>query len=164
MLYLLPAVGYDRDMATRPDTSDLQDLPSVQRSLPIALIRAREKVMGPIRAMLADVDVTEQQWRVLRVLDEMGPLDSTQLAEHSSLLLSSLTRIVQTLVDKGFVTRVTNPQDRRRQTVTITPEGRSVIVENQARATEIAVRIEAHMGREKLDALLDLLAELERLD
>lgn len=120
--------------------------------------------MGPIRAMLADVDVTEQQWRVLRVLDEMGPQDSTQLAEHSSLLLSSLTRIVQTLVDKGLVTRVTNAQDRRRQTVTITPKGRTVITDNLERATEIAARIEEHMGRDRLDALLDLLAELEQLD
>ena len=151
-------------MTTSLDTSDLHDLPSVQRSLPIALIRAREKVMGPIRAMLADVDVTEQQWRVLRVLDEMGPQDSTQLAEHSSLLLSSLTRIVQTLVDKGLVTRVTNAQDRRRQTVTITPKGRTVITDNLERATEIAARIEEHMGRDRLDALLDLLAELEQLD
>ena len=151
-------------MTASLDSSDLHDLPSVRRSLPIALIRAREKVMGPIRAMLADVDVTEQQWRVLRVLDEMGPLDSTQLAEHSSLLLSSLTRIVQTLVDKGLVTRVTNARDRRKQTVTITPKGRTVITNNLERAREIAARIEAHMGRDRLDALLDLLAELERLD
>lgn len=141
-----------------------QDLPRVRRSLPIALIRARERVMGPIRAMLADVDVTEQQWRVLRVLDEMGPLDSTQLAEHSSLLLSSLTRIVQTLVDKGLVTRVTNPQDRRRQTVTITKAGHRVIADNMDRAQAIAAQIEAHMGREKLDQLLDLLEELERFE
>ena len=62
------------------------------------------------------------------------------------------------------MTRVTNAQDRRKQTVTITPEGRTVIHDNLERATEIAARIEAHMGREKLDALLDLLGELERMD
>ena len=36
--------------------------------LPIALMRAREQVMAPIRNMLADSGITEQQWRVLRVL------------------------------------------------------------------------------------------------
>ena len=67
--------------------------PLTNRSLPIALLRAREKVMGPIRAMLSDVGVTEQQWRVLRVLDERGPLDPTEIADRSVLLLPRLTRI-----------------------------------------------------------------------
>ena len=42
------------------------------RSLPIALLRARETVMAPIREMLAESDINEQKWRVLRVLDEVG--------------------------------------------------------------------------------------------
>jgi hypothetical protein len=72
-------------------------VPETNRSLPIALLRAREKVMGPIRAMLADVGVTEQQWRVLRVLAERGTLDPTEIADRSCLLMPSLTRILQTL-------------------------------------------------------------------
>ena len=150
-------------MAEPAEQTTASDLPKTRRSLPIALIRARERVMGPIRAMLADANITEQQWRVLRVLDERGPLDASQLAEHSSLLLSSLTRIVQTLVDKGLVTRVTNAQDRRRQTVTITPAGRQIILDNLDEAAAIAARIEAHLGREKLDQLLDILSELDTL-
>jgi homoprotocatechuate degradation regulator HpaR len=94
--------------------------PLTNRSLPIALLRAREKVMGPIRAMLSDVGVTEQQWRVLRVLDERGPLDPTEIADRSVLLLPSLTRILQTLVAKGLVSRSPHPTDRRKQVVSIT--------------------------------------------
>ena len=61
-----------------------------RRSLPIALLRARETVMGPIREMLATSGVNEQKWRVLRVLQEQGPMDLTPLAEEASLLLPSL--------------------------------------------------------------------------
>ena len=39
-------------------------LPSTRRSLPIALMRSREQVMAPIRAMLRASGLTEQQWRV----------------------------------------------------------------------------------------------------
>ena len=53
------------------------ELPSIARSLPIALLRAREKVMAPFREMLSRTDITEQQWRVLRILSEFGPQDST---------------------------------------------------------------------------------------
>ena len=51
-------------------------LPSTSRSLPIALMRARERVMSPIREMLAKSDITEQQWRILRALSEYGEMDS----------------------------------------------------------------------------------------
>ena len=64
-------------------------LPSTGRSLPIALIRARVGVMSPIRDMLSETGITEQQWRVLRVLAEFGRMDTKTLAD----LLDLLTRL-----------------------------------------------------------------------
>jgi len=95
-------------------------LPSTSRSLPIALIRAREGVMSPIRDMLSETDITEQQWRVLRVLSEFGTLDTTTLADRSSLLFPSLTRIAATMRDKGLLTQTRDEVDRRRQLIEIT--------------------------------------------
>ena len=40
------------------------------RSLPMQLLRAREAVMQRFRPMLHQHGVTEQQWRVIRVLVE----------------------------------------------------------------------------------------------
>ena len=97
------------------------------RSLPIALLRARETVMGPVREMLAKSGVNEQKWRVLRVLDEAGPLDQSLLAERACLQLPSLTRILRATEDQGFVTRETDPTDRRRSIVTISEAGRAKI-------------------------------------
>ena len=95
------------------------------RSLPIALLRAREKVMGPIRVMLLKAGVTEQQWRVLRVLDEAGQTDASEIAKRSCLLMPSLTRIIQTLCENGYVTRTRDTNDRRRQILDITKAGQS---------------------------------------
>ena len=69
-------------------------LPSTRRSLPIALMRSREKVMGPIRDMLKVPGITEQQWRVLRVLSESGAQDLTQISLKACLLMPSLSRII----------------------------------------------------------------------
>lgn len=140
---------------------DYPDLPPTTRSVPIALIRAREKVMGPIREMLADSNITEQQWRILRVLDEVGPLDASTLAEQACLLLPSQTRIVQTLSEKGLVTRQTDKKDRRKQTVSITPAGRKIIEDNREEARRIAAHIETVVGEETLQ---DLLVILEKFD
>jgi homoprotocatechuate degradation regulator HpaR len=137
-------------------------LPSTSRSLPIALLRARERVMGPIRSMLSDVDVTEQQWRVLRVLDEAGPLEPTRIAEQACLLLPSLTRILQKLEDKGLIERRRDLRDRRKQVVRITRAGSKLIEANLKTSVELLQQVRDHLGAERYELLLDLLNELDR--
>ncbi|MDA0962497.1 MAG: homoprotocatechuate degradation operon regulator HpaR [Proteobacteria bacterium] len=142
----------------------VSSLPSTARSLPIALLRAREKVMGPFRAMLSDVDVTEQQWRVLRVLHEAGPLDPTRIAEQACLLLPSLTRILQKLDEKGLILRAADETDRRKQVIRITPAGIRLIDENLAQSIAITDRLRSRMGPARFEALLDLLNDLDRIE
>ena len=138
-------------------------LPSTERSLPIVLMRAREKVMAPIREMLSQSGITEQQWRVLRVLAEFGPMDSSRLADKACLLLPSLTRIAQSMVEKGYITRTTDTGDRRRQTLAITPKGQQIIDDNLPAALRIADLFKSTLGEEKFESLLDMLQELDRL-
>jgi homoprotocatechuate degradation regulator HpaR len=136
-------------------------LPSTKRSLPIALMRSREKVMGPIRDMLKVSGITEQQWRVLRVLSEFGPQDLTQVSEKASLLMPSLSRIIRKLRDDGLVFTAINSEDRRRQTVVIGPAGQSIIDDNLPQAIKIVEELQDHLGAERYEQLLDLLAALE---
>ena len=134
-------------------------LPSTNRSLPIALIRARENIMAPIRKMLADSALTEQQWRVLRVLDEHGAQDATEVSERACLLLPSLTRIVRSMNEKHLITRSQDPNDRRRQTLEITQAGKKIIADNRQEAARIVDGFKARVGPEKYELLLDLLEE-----
>ena len=145
------------DNPDKPPTT----LPGTSRSLPISLAKAREKVMAPIRTMLADAGISEQQWRILRVLAEFGPLDGTTLADRASLLLPSQTRIVQAMVEKGYVTRTTDPNDRRRQTVAIAPKGQAIIDDHLDEATRIVALFKQALGEAEYETLLDL---LERVD
>ncbi|MEX0317903.1 MULTISPECIES: homoprotocatechuate degradation operon regulator HpaR [unclassified Ruegeria] len=141
-----------------------RELPLTSRSLPIALLRARESVMGPIRTMLSDVGITEQQWRVLRVLEEEGPQDPTRIAERACLLLPSLTRILQKLDEKGLIDRRPDPDDRRKQIIKITDPGQKIIHDNLTASIQAAERIRAHLGPDQYEALLDLLNELHDMD
>jgi homoprotocatechuate degradation regulator HpaR len=139
-------------------------LRQTRRSLPIALLRARETVMGPIREMLAESGVNEQKWRVLRMLDEQGPLELTVLAHEACLLLSSLTRMVRPMEEEGLISRSTPKSDRRKVVVAITDKGRDLIRDHMAHSTAIFSRIETEFGKERLELLLDLLDELRALD
>lgn len=139
-------------------------LRQTNRSLPIALLRARETVMGPIREMLSTSGVNEQKWRVLRVLDEAGPLDQSLIAQRAVLQLPSLTRILHAMQDQGLIERNADPADRRRSIVTVSDQGRAVLAAHSDASAALFAKLEAQYGPEKLDTLLDLLEDLHSLD
>lgn len=134
------------------------------RSLPIALLRAREKVMGPIRDMLATSGVNEQKWRVLRVLDERGPLELNQIAHEACLLLPSLTRMVRPMEEEGLIERRTPQEDRRKSIFSITSEGKALVDKYMETSVSIFSDLDAKLGPERVQLLLDLLEELQALD
>ncbi len=113
--------------------------------------------MAPIRDMLVDTGISEQQWRVLRVLSEYGPMDSSTLAERASLLHPSLTRMVFAMEKKGLVTQTRSDVDRRRQVVEIAAAGQNIIDSNREHALQIAKDFKARVGAEKYEQLIDLL-------
>jgi homoprotocatechuate degradation regulator HpaR len=133
------------------------------RSLPIALLRTRERIMVPIREMLQQSGISEQQWRVLRVVDEAGEMEQTAIAQAACLQLPSLTRILRSMESDGLVGRRTDAADRRRTLVSVTTAGKVLITRHRQRNAQIFAHVEAEFGREKLDLLLDLLDELQQV-
>jgi homoprotocatechuate degradation regulator HpaR len=131
-----------------------------RRSLPMALLRARESVMENFRPMLSRLDVTEQQWRVIRVVAEAGRLDATEVANRASILAPSLTRMIRSLETRKFITRRKDENDGRRVMLEITPMGLAFIENAIPESSAIYQTIETKFGRDKLNVLLDLLDEV----
>lgn len=144
--------------------NDSPPLRRTARSLPIALLRARETVMAPLRVMLAKSGVSEQKWRILRVLAESGPMDQSLLAEQACLQLPSLTRILRAMEAQGQIARHVDTEDRRRSIVAITDGGRAIIARHAPDSIAFFERLEERYGAERLGQLLDLLNDLDRLD
>lgn len=117
--------------------------------------------MAPIREMLSETGITEQQWRVLRVLAEHGSLDTSTLADRASLLFPSLTRIATTLRNKGLITQTRDEVDRRRQLIEITETGQKIIDDRADQAAQIVADFRAALGDDNYETLLDLLAQLD---
>ncbi|MEM5492920.1 homoprotocatechuate degradation operon regulator HpaR [Hoeflea sp. AS16] len=147
---------------SRPANGTSQFGPT-SRSLPIALLRTRERIMAPIREMLQQSGISEQQWRILRVVDEAGEMEQTAIAQAACLQLPSLTRILRSMENDGLVARKTDESDRRRTLVSVTPAGKALIARHRERNANIFSTVEAEFGREKLDLLLDLLDELQQI-
>ena len=119
--------------------------------------------MSHFRPILAAHDVTEQQWRVIRVLSESGMLDATEVAEKAFILAPSLTRMIRSLEDRGFITKHKDEADGRRVLLQITPAGRAVIDEVMPDSRRVYDDIDARFGADRVEQLLDMLEELASL-
>jgi len=131
------------------------------RSLPMALLRARESVMRHFRPSLQAVGLTEQQWRTLRALNGQKEIDATRLAAATFLLAPSLTRILRDLEGRGLVSRRPDPRDARVALIALTEVGAALLRRVGAHSERIYQAIEARVGPEKLERLMGALAEIE---
>ena len=93
------------------------------QSLPMALLRARELTMGYFRPMLNEHGLTEQQWRVIRVLQEYGELEFHKLSRIALIQPPSLTGILTRLERADLVRRTRSRSDQRRLHLSLTPAG-----------------------------------------
>jgi len=134
-----------------------------RRSLAIGLLKAREAVMSHFRPILADHDVTEQQWRVLRVLSEAGMLDASEVAEKAFILAPSLTRMLRSLEERSLITRHKDKDDGRRVLLALAPAGQRVIQEVMPDSRRVYADIDARFGAGRVEDLLDMLEELAAL-
>jgi homoprotocatechuate degradation regulator HpaR len=127
-------------------------LPVYKSSIAGSLLSAREAVMAPIRPHLRRAGVTEQQWRVLRVLSDSGMLDAGAIANSALLYPPSVTRIVKDLLQRGLVAKQVNPDDARRVSISITAEGETLVKETAIHTKRLLDQYEAAFGSQRLEA------------
>jgi homoprotocatechuate degradation regulator HpaR len=131
--------------------------PFIHRNLPRLLLQAREAVLQHFRPNLRKHGLTDQQWRVLRVLAERGQCDVATIADEAYLLGPSLTGVLTRMERDGLLLRERDAADARRQVVKHTAQGKRM-------AAKLAQSIEAHyasmeaaLGKPQLAQLYALL-------
>lgn len=145
-------------------TPRLKDLKYVDRSLAVACTRGREAVVSRFRKLLQAEDLSEQQWRVLRILHDFGRLNSVQIADQSCIHKTSISRIVRTLEQRGIVERSPHETDSRISYVALTAEGQAMMDRLIVSSTTIHEKIADDFGHENYLRLLELLKRLARLN
>ena len=131
------------------------------RSLPMALLRAREAVMRHFRPSLRNHGLTEQQWRILRALAAVEESEVTELARTAFLLGPSLSRILRDLEARRLIERRTAEGDLRRGVVSISDRGLRLMEGVAPLSEAIYAAITKRYGARKLAELQDMLGALE---
>jgi homoprotocatechuate degradation regulator HpaR len=134
------------------------------RSLPLLLLQARERAMGYFRPILNAHGITEQQWRIVRVLLEAKSLEPREIGALCRISSPSLAGVLARMEELGLVARQRLEHDQRRLRVSLTPRARALAARMAPQIDAAYARIEALIGREfsaRLQHMLDrLLAAL----
>lgn len=144
---------------TEQDTGET--LRAFSRSLPMALLTAREAVMARFRPMLRAHDLTEQQWRVLRALAASATaLRANEIARATLVSLPSLSRLLKTLEARDCVQRTVHEDDLRAAQVSLSASGRALVARIAPLSEAHYAEISKAIGPADLEALYALLASV----
>ena len=135
-----------------------------RKNLPQLMLQGRELVLARFRPLLKEAGVTEQQWRIIRVLVEHGPLEPREIVQVCGISSPSLAGILARMEETGLVGRERMAQDQRRLSISATPASRALAAKLAPRIEAVYAGLEADLGPrlsrqlyESLEALVERL-------
>lgn len=116
--------------------------------------------------MMAVHQLTLPQMVALHVLRYEGPFSTMRLTDHLHLSASATSSLVDKLVERGWVSRRENVDDRRQRTLEVTPAAVAMLdamAVERAREFEVAfARVEPELRARLEDAFEDVISQMKR--
>ncbi|MCW4386201.1 MarR family transcriptional regulator [Salinibacterium sp. SYSU T00001] len=112
----------------------------------------------------ASADISPVQFGVLHALCENGGLPQNQLAQLAHLDKSTLAELLRRMERQGVVATERDTKDRRRKTVTVTEQGRSIHQELRPASIRVNELLTSALSPQEillLDTLLTKIADRE---
>ena len=124
--------------------------------------------MAHTRPSLREHGLSDQQWRVLRVLGEHAHctegVETGRVAREAFLLGPSLTGVLTRMARDGLIERSRCPQDARRTVVRATQLGLSKVAKLSETIEAHYEWMESELGKQKLAQLYQLLDAVIQLE
>lgn len=136
---------------------DINEVPAFSTSLPMQLYKALDAIMPEYRNLFYKYDLTEQQWRILRVLWTENNITVAQLSKITLLPAPSLVGILDRLVKKNLLIRNRSDKDRRQVQISLTAKGQELQQVVAPSVLAIHSRLKARVSNEEWQSLERLL-------
>ncbi len=118
--------------------------------------------------------LTAPEWRTMAVLGQSGAMSANNVIAQTTMDKVRVSRAVAKLLKAGYITRESDPEDRRRAILALTPKGAEIyrqivplVQEIEAELLEIlnaTERAGLDAALAKIEALLETGAESPELD
>jgi DNA-binding MarR family transcriptional regulator len=133
-------------------------LAALRRHEPEELLTFRISVLSQLLSRVveqsvgAQLGLSSRQWRVLVMLNRLGPSTSGQVAAATRLDHSQVSRASHELADKGLIDMHSDAEDRRRQRLAVTADGMAVLRQGIVGSQARQARLRGCLGDAQYDA------------
>ncbi len=134
------------------------------RSLPMLLYRTLDAVMPRFRRIFNEFGLTEQQWRVLRVLWQHERIALGELADLTLIPPPSLVGVVDRLTRNGLADRARSDADRRNVFVYATGKGKALESEVRPRVDKAYAELRHSVDAGTWKSLIASLEQVSSID
>lgn len=132
----------------------------LDRFTPYLLNRVAAAIVAAFEPHLAPHGLTIRKWRVLAALWHHGTVGLGELARHTSIEQSTLSRMVGALAEAGLARRDRDAADSRAVRITLTDAGRALTARLIGEALATEARVLAGLAPDEVDHLHRLLVRL----
>jgi MarR family transcriptional regulator, temperature-dependent positive regulator of motility len=135
---------------------------ALDRSPSHLLHRALQLALDIYTAETGPVSLTQRQYAVLSAVEAQEGLTQTDLVRATGIDRSTLADMAARLIAKGYLVRERSAADARANAVTLTVEGRAVLLAARPRVDAADQRILDQLSSKKRDAFVDALRRLAK--
>ena len=108
----------------------------------------------------ANIDFSPTQMKVLRHITRIQPCTSQSLVVTLERNKAQITRMVQSLLEKGVIEKVEHQQDKRSQLLSTTPLGEEMLEKMSVAETEVLKKLSHRLTHDQSMQLAELLEQL----
>ena len=133
---------------------------AMKRSVGYLMRMSVNRVLPQLEVVFQDRELTFSQWTTLVALNDGKITTAGELAHNICHDAGSLTRLIDQMVERGFVTRSRSEQDRRSVKLALTSRGRAVVEALAPDVMNFWNKRLAGFTHEEVDTLIVLLTKL----
>lgn len=126
------------------------------------LFMVGKKVISLIKEQIGE-ELTTDQHLTMRYIKNFGPCTSSQLAEAFFVKKSAITAIINRLVEKGYVQRLYDQDDRRVIYLTLTEDGDAVYGKSEEDIQKMVEKYLFQLDEAEIESFLNTYEKLAHI-
>lgn len=107
-------------------------------------------------------NLTLAEANALYVIGPQEPKTMKQIAEALGVAVSTPTRTIDRLVEKGLVNRTVGVKDRRKLLIELTPEGKKILAEMDEEGLMVIRKMVENLEDQEIDSLKKILFKISQ--
>lgn len=145
---------------TTPHVEGDDDIGEIRNIVGFHIRLAHGAVYRHFTETFSDLDMTQKQVSVLWLINDHPDIAQTDLAQRMRMDRATTMAIVNRLQSRGFLMRGSSKTDRRKQTLNLTPSGRSALEVAKAAINEHEKWLKSRFTKQEVEQLIEMLTRI----